>query len=765
MSLFPKRAAVFVLGFCAITVQVVFFREFLVVFLGNELCAGVVFFAWFLGVGLGAAASARTARRSVTGEGPFILLCALLMAAAPVLLVLIRLARGILGVSPGAYVPFGSLLGAAVALISPFSFLVGFVFPFACLLGLGEREGVRGVGRAYVLESLGAIAGGAAFSFILVGRVPAVQIVSGCAAAMYGAIALVAWAHGGRPGAARAAGSLAAAWVLFLAAGAAGRLESWTVGRRWRSLNPGARLVVSADSRYENIAVGARAGQYDVFGSGQYYFSFPDPYGAAAAGHAIMLAHPAPRRVLLIGGGAGGMLASILAHRPSRVDLVELDPALLDVVGPRLDAAAARALRDPVVRLRFGDGRRYVKQTGVRYDLCIVNVPDPSTAMLNRFYTRDFYREARRILAPGGVLAARLSAPADYYGGETGDYAGSVYATLRSVFPYLAVAPGEENWFFASADPGAVSGDLDILRPRWEARGIETPLFSARHLLAWWLPERVLFTKDALEGRADARINTDLRPVTYYLNLILWARFSGSPIVSALRALERGGPAWYLGPILALLGLRLAWLAASGRRGPRQDGFHALLAVGAVGFSAMALELVLIFTFQSVYGHVYRMIGLIVALFMAGLACGAGAATRLAVRPGKQCVRALAGVAAALAVHAAAVPWIVRLVSPLPAGSEWVFFALVWGSGALTGAAFPLAAAVCVRRAADTGRAAARVNGFDNLGACLGAFLAGVVFVPLLGLVSTCLLLAVMNAAGAALLAAGTGGARLSRRG
>ena len=764
MSPFPKRAAIFALGFCAVTVQVTFFREFLVVFLGNELCAGVVFFSWFFGVGLGAAASARAARRAVPGEGPFILLCASLAAIAPALLVLIRLSRGILCVPPGAYIPFGALLASSAALIAPFSFLVGFAFPFACLLDFGVRKGVRNVGRAYVIESLGSIAGGAAFSFVLVGRVSAVGIVAGCGAAIFLALFFVARADA-RAWAARATGILAAVWGLALLGGAAGRLESWTVARRWRDLNPGTPLVVSAESRYENIAIGRRAGQYDLFGSGQYYFSFPDPYGAAATAHMLLLAHPAPDRVLLI-GGAGGMLSSMLEHRPSRVDYVELDPALIQTVEPYLDAGAARALRDPSVRVRFGDGRRWVKRADERYDLVVLNVPDPSTAMLNRFYTRECYEEVRRILAPGGVVAARLNAPADYYGGEGGDYAGSVYATLRSVFRDVVVAPGEENWFFASADAGAVTGDIGVLRRRWEERGVRTGIFSANHLLSWWLPERVAFTRDALEkARAGARLNTDLRPVTYYYHLILWARFSGSRIISALRALERGGLAWYLGPVLLLWALRLAWLAASGRRGPRGDAFHALLAIGAVGFSAMALELVLIFAFQNVYGYVYRMIGLIVALFMAGLACGGFAATRLASRAEGACLRVLACLMAVLAAHAAAVPAIVRLVAPLAAGSEYAFLSLVMVTGALTGAAFPLAAAVCLRRTAQPGRVAARVNGFDNLGACLGALFAGVVFVPLLGLVSTCLLLAVVNAACAVLLATGAGRAEGVARG
>ncbi|MEJ2744545.1 MAG: hypothetical protein P8123_02495, partial [bacterium] len=74
MYTFLKRTAVFLLGSFTIVAQVVFVREFLVIFLGNELCIGVIFSSWFLGIAIGAAASARPARRAVDGEGPFLLL-------------------------------------------------------------------------------------------------------------------------------------------------------------------------------------------------------------------------------------------------------------------------------------------------------------------------------------------------------------------------------------------------------------------------------------------------------------------------------------------------------------------------------------------------------------------------------------------------------------------------------------------------------------------------------------------------------------------
>jgi spermidine synthase len=456
--------------------------------------------------------------------------------------------------------------------------------------------------------------------------------------------------------------------------------------------------------------------------------------------------------VLLIGGGAGGMMGELLRYPLSRLQYVELDPALIRIMEPRLESPERAALRDPRVRVSYGDGRRFVKEVRERFDMVIVNTPDPSTAMLNRFYTRQFYEEVRAILAPGGVLATRLSAPADYYGEDVGSYAASVYRTLRSVFPYLVVAPGEENYFFASPAPDIVTSDIDTLRERWLHRGIPTERFTPHHFLIWWLPERVAFTQNALEARSNAPLNTDFKPVTYYFNLILWARFSGSRIAGFLRVLERVGLRWYLLPIACVLLARLVYLFAGGRRGERQNAVHALLAVGAMGFTAMALEIILIFAFQNIYGYVYQMMGVIVALFMAGLACGGFASNGLLKRPGRPWTAWLSGVAFLLAAYAAIVPWVLHRAAGAGVHSEYVFMALVFLTGAVTGMEFPLASRIYLRDASGVGRAAARVNGFDHFGACAGSLLTGVVFVPLIGIVATCIFLAALNSACGALL-------------
>jgi spermidine synthase len=734
-------------GFYSAVGQVLLVREFLVTFFGNELCLGVLFGNWLLGIFLGAALGSRVADRLRDAKRTFGALLLFLSPLLPLQIYSIRTIRHALEIPPGQYISFAQLLLSSPLLIAPFCFFVGLTFPIACrcFASSGGKADFQ-IGWVYVLETLGHIAGGLIATFVLIIYFNPFQIMAILNMAAAAAAFSLFMGHDRLH--TRAIGSAAALFLgcsmlVSLGTGFARRLDGRTIEARWKSISPRTDLVVSVDSKYQNIAVGKLGEQYNVFGNGQYQTSFPDPYSSAATAHFVLAQHPAPRRVLLIGGGVEGLIGEMLKHPLERLDYVELDPLMISTIMAYLDGKSLRALDDPRLRVHHVDGRYYVKKTAERYDLVLLDLPDPSTAMLNRFYTVDFFSEVKNTLRPGGVLALGSSSAEDYLGEEIGNYAGSIYQSLKQAFPIVLVTPGTHSYYFATLQSGVVSADPEVLGDRFAKRKIDTRYFTRYNYHLFLPDEKTRFINRALEERREVPLNTDLRPITYYFNLVLWDRFSGRRQESFFRALAHLRLNHVLAAVGALLLLRIAYILIRKPRRESELRFSLLYAIATTGIAAMAIEIILIFGFQNLFGYVYQKIGAIVALFMIGLALGSAGMNWFAVRRERGGLGCLALLEGLVALFAVGIPVMIRFLAPEmgPLLMEPFFYSLVMVGGLLTGAEFPLGVRLYFTTGAGEGRTGGIVDALDHMGATVGSLLTGVFLVPLLGIVQSCAVL------------------------
>jgi len=190
--------------------------------------------------------------------------------------------------------------------------------------------------------------------------------------------------------------------------------------------------------------------------------------------HPAALAHPAPRKVLILGGGDGGAAEEVLKH-PSvqQVTLVELDPDVLQVAREHLGRIHRGALDDPRVQVLCQDGAAFVRATRERYDLVLLDLTDPETAA-GPLYTRDFLQQLRGVLALGGMVVLHLGAPF-HEGEQVRGLAALLRATFRCVNPFgLHVPLYGAYWAFAVASDAIepASQEPPELRSRLAARGI-----------------------------------------------------------------------------------------------------------------------------------------------------------------------------------------------------------------------------------------------------------------------------------------------------
>lgn len=777
---FRLSAAMACAGVFGTLAQVLFTREMLVAFYGNELTLGTLFAAWFVGIGLGALA-ARWIGGRLSGRAEWVL--AIVLAAAGLLLPfqvhLARVIREILGVPMGEYASFGRILAGSFGVFFPSSFAIGFLFPVACDM-LARRAAKPGeadasapagaagaVSRIYTYESLGSMAGGAALTFVLLPWLSPFRIVFLATAFAMAGAALVTAPRRARAVLAGLAVALAASAVLFPFW--IRPIERRAVEARWRAFGvigqgdtaEGAvkvRLLRSENSVYQNLAVTESEGQFTLYGNGQVLFVFPDPIGYEHSVHFVMAQNPKARRILLIGGNPVGDLAEILKYSSvEKVVYVELDPAVGRIVAAAAPAAYEAVMKDPRLSAVTEDGPRYVRRCRERFDVVVVHAPEPSTAGANRFYTAEFFRDVRGILAEKGFLYTAVSS-SERLQSEAADLGASVYQTLKSVFPSVLVTAEAQNRFLAGSPEARLTFDRLLLASRSESAGVRTQYFRPEYFLGAdeITPEKTQLVEERFES-AKVPLNTTLRPVTYFYNLMLWNRFSESGAEGVLgRVKGLDYRQIVTGLVLAGLGCCLVGIVlrtVRTVRGTAGGGGWSRCMVGllmaSTGFCGMALEILLLLVFQGLYGYVYSRIGLIVALFMAGLVLGAPCGKWLAGGRGWVCRLSLVGLQGVLAGLALCVPRVAAWASQSDAASaEWLIALLVAAVGGVVGAEFPLANRLYGEAGGGVGVSAAITDATDHAGAAAGALVIGVLLVPLVGIGASCKVLAAMACAG-----------------
>jgi spermidine synthase len=176
------------------------------------------------------------------------------------------------------------------------------------------------------------------------------------------------------------------------------------------------------------------------------------------------------------------------------------------------------------------------------------------------------------------------------------------------------------------------------------------------------------------------------------------------------------------------------------------------LSIFATGFAGMIFSLVFIFAFQSVYGYVFSWIGLLVACFMAGAACGAGLVAMVLDRIGNH-FRLFTGIELAIICFAIACPFMIlgaHAYLGSPDAFAWfrsMFLVASFISGSLIGSQFPLANKLYLEKSDSLTQTAGLLYASDLLGGWLGGVAGAVVLLPVLGLAGTCIVVGLIKLA------------------
>ena len=554
--------------------------------------------------------------------------------------------------------------------------LIGFILPHA-------QKVVQSEGRAfstadlYLSDGVGDVAGGAIFSFVLVYWLKPFAIIAVTSALLL--LLSLYMLFLGKRHILLCAGLVLAA--LFFGVASNGGFELKSLGNQY------GKVVQYEESPYGRVVVSREADQYTVWESGIPVYSGGDLIESEEKIHLPLSQLDRVERVLLVSGGLGGPLGEIEKYRPCRVDYVELDPRLI---------AAARAVDlvedNAGVQVMTTDARHFIAATERTYDAVIIDLPDPDTFQINRFFTAEFFEMAKRRLRPGGVLSIGMNYSPNYISRFRKEKLSILFNTLSSCFSTVMAVPAGAVYFVCG--DGRLTFDIP---ERLRGLGIPTDYLGGAYA-GDVTADRKGQLDEAL--RSTGSVNSDFEPRLMRAVFREWFD------------LHDTSPALFISVAAGLLAVYLIFMKRSE------------YVLFSTGLATMGVELAVIFAFQVIYGYIYLKIGAIVTAFLLGLLPGALIGKRWA-QGGKGLL--LASDIVMLAFLLLFYFWTIRF-STAPGAVSFLIYGFLFSC--LCGIQFPAAA----RLIGESTSPAAGCLAADLCGAAVATIAVGAFWIPFFGI-------------------------------
>jgi predicted membrane-bound spermidine synthase len=581
--------AFFLAGFAALALEMAWFRLLVYLLEGFTIAFGLMLAAYLLALAAGALAG--TGLALISGNPRRLLARIVLVEAVLAVGTLIFVERisDMLETMRAEHVRAASidpsyamgLFLAALAIVAPATFCAGMLMPVVARIALSHRESIgRHTGAIYAVSTLGAVLAPPAAAFLLLPHfgVPATIAAMGALLLVAGTLLatrrkLREWVFAG-----------AAALAFVLACFAADLSEPIVKRshvfhtplrpRRLVAFEPGQLGDVSV---VEELSNGSRRLYIDGFSAAE----TGSHYGyMRMQGHLPVLLHPAPKSALVIAFGTGTTAGAVSLHPEiERIVCVEIEPAVFLVAGEFAPQSRGVLERKGTTKV-VADGREYARRGAETFDIITLEPLMPYTPAAVHLYTREFYEEARRSLAPGGILCQWIPPQ-----GVSGSDFRRLVASVAAAFNHVSL------WYFKHAvlvlgTDSAPRIDGDALLKRSLRKEIVEDLRIATvgdtaHLLGAHVCSGAAL-RHALQGvdpMVDDKTDLEFRPlarrfrkrsVTYHAEVLEFLRDIHQEDVDWLRDLPGVGVALRTGGAVlkTLADMQRWWAADPEDRGP-----------------------------------------------------------------------------------------------------------------------------------------------------------------------------------------------------
>jgi spermidine synthase len=706
---------ILIIGLSGLVAQVLVMRELWVTFYGFELLTGAILSDWLILEAAGVYLSGIFFDRIKNKLAAFIILQALFVLGFPISVYMARTCRNLLNI------PFGQAVNLPEALILSFMVLIpvalthGALFSAAATL---RKDGSGAISRVYALETIGTVAGGLCFTYMLLPYLNSFKIVFAIGLLNLTAVYLLI----------RRKAKLITRYILIFLIGlliiasfSHERFNRSSIEKQFQ----GNRIVDYRNSVYGNISVVKLLSQYTFYYNARPLIisPYPDRIFVEEFANIPMLFANSPADILIIGNGMGGIINELLNYKESSITYAELDPELIKSVRRFPTYLTDGELNDPRVRVVNIDARRFLVNSVERFDCVLIGLSGPQDLSSNRFYTKEFFAVVNKHLRPQGIFAFSLPGSSIHISRELANLNQSILNSLSLNFKHVRVIAGDYNIYLAS-DAELAGINAEELYRRAEGRGVRPKLFIPGYLNYRIDPGRETWFKKSI-SRSKIGANLDLKPSAVLATFEL----TNKEYFPQARTV-----AIYLG--LALIGLAVLFL-----RKYKKLKSTIIFILGTTGFFSMLMSLLLIACFQVFFGYMYYWLGIFISVLMAGIAVGSWL-VKPVIKTWNQPVRLMFTSEIFIVIFTIITALGISSAVLVPFLGWIIFGVLFFLTGVLTGAEFTLATLIWPEGLGRAGSVAGALYAADLGGGWFAGIVGSFLLLPVLGIKLTCLLIA-----------------------
>lgn len=684
--------SVIAMGCSSIVTQIIILREFLSVFYGNELVIGIILSNWMLITGFG---SYFEKHFKFSRKKYHIIIFQICIAVLPLVSVfLINYLKNIVFPAGSMNDIFDVFLSSFIILL-PYCFINGMLFTLLCDY-YSDISKSNKINKVYSFESLGSIVAGLIYNLILIFVLESFQSLTiiciiNLSAALFLSVSIKK--------------NVLSIGLIFLILISIVSLFFDIDKISKGFLFSGQKIVYRKDTPFGNLIVTKLDNQINFFENGVLLFATDNVINNEELVHYAMVQHKNPKNILLISGGFSGVFDEILKYKIHKIDYLEINPYIVDA-GKKY----TNFKDNPKINIINIDACLFLKQTKNLYDIILINLPEPATAQINRYYTVEFFKNLKTKLSDNGVVITGLQSVGNYISKEAAKNNSILYSSVKIFFKNILIIPGQKNYFILSDNnltyniPGEIK-EKKITNSYVNEFYIDTLLLKARS-------EYILSNINKNEKQ-----NKNFKPVLYFNELRYWLSYFKENYF------------WFFLMLLIIIILAITRVK------------FITLGLFTAGFSSSAIEIIILFSFQVIYGYIYQMTGIIISIFMAGLFLGALFLHKYV----KTNIKNYAYLQFSIGVFSAVLPLVLLVLDKYSYDIIFVktiFFLVTLIISTITGIIFTITSKL---QKNEYNEIAANSYSADLFGGAVGALLVSALLIPLLGINNVCIFISILN--------------------